>query len=120
MEHRLMVLGSMDAFIELVKLAQSKGIYVISCDGYEGGRAKAIADKAYYIDVRDTASIAQVCIDEGVDGIITDRPWILREVLEEKGAKLPPAREVDLPYHLATDHFEAEERKAEKGRDAAY
>ena len=69
--------------------------------------------------VNDREDMAML-YDMGVDGIITDRPWILRKVLEEKGAKLPPAREVNLPYHLETDHFEAEERKTESGRDAAY
>ena len=56
----------------------------------------------------------------GVDGIITDRPWALREFLEAKGEKLPPLRKVDLPYHLEPDHFEAEDKKSEDGRDAAY
>ena len=81
--------------------------------------AHALGMKVVPWTVNDREDMAML-YDMGVDGIITDRPWILREVLEEKGAKLPPAREVDLPYHLATDHFEAEERKAEKGRDAAY
>ena len=56
----------------------------------------------------------------GVDGIITDRPWLLRAFLEEKGEKLPPAVKVDLPYHLEPGHYEAEEIKSESGRDAAY
>ncbi len=81
MQHKLMVLGSMEAFVELVKLAQSKGIYVISCDGYEGGRAKEIADAAYYVDVRDTQAIAKICKDEGVDGIITSFSDLLAECM---------------------------------------
>ena len=76
-----MVLGSMDAFIGLVTLAQSRGIYVISCDGYEGGRAKALADAAYTIDVRDTAAIAEVCREEHVDGIITSFSDLLAECM---------------------------------------
>ncbi len=56
----------------------------------------------------------------GVDGIITDKPWVLRKFLEEKGEKLPPTRKVDLPYHLEPDHLEVEDRKSESGRDAAY
>ena len=56
----------------------------------------------------------------GVDGIITDRPWSLREFLEGKGESLPPARKVDLPYHLEPDHIEADDKKSESGRDAAY
>ena len=45
---------------------------------------------------------------------------IITEYLEKKGEKLPPVTEVDLPYHLEPDHYEAEERKSESGRDAAY
>ena len=55
-----------------------------------------------------------------VDGIITDRPWALREFLEGKGEILPPARQVDMPYHLEPDHFETEDKRSESGRDAAY
>ena len=38
-QHRLVVLGSMDEFVELVKLARRQGIYTIVCDGYENGPA---------------------------------------------------------------------------------
>ena len=58
--------------------------------------------------------------DMGVDGIISDRPWTLREVLEEKGAELPKKNEVDLPYHLDKDHIEVEPGSTEGGNDAAY
>ena len=37
--HRLVVLGSMDEFVQLVRMAQDRGIYVIVCDGYEEGPA---------------------------------------------------------------------------------
>ena len=56
----------------------------------------------------------------GVDGIITDKPWLLREFLEEQGEELLPVRAVDLPYHLEPDHFETEDSRSESGRDAAY
>ena len=56
----------------------------------------------------------------GVDGIITDRPWILREVLAENGVRLPEITVCALPYHLDGDHLEAETETAEGGRDAAY
>jgi len=56
----------------------------------------------------------------GVDGIITDKAWVLREFLEEAGEDIPPVRKVDLPYHLEPAHLEAEEKKPGNGRDAAY
>ena len=33
MEQRLMILGSMDEFIELVNKAKKRGIYTVVCDG---------------------------------------------------------------------------------------
>ena len=68
MQHRLMILGSMDEFVELTKLAESRGIYTIVCDGYANGPAKAVADEAVNIDVRDTRAIATYCQEQGVDG----------------------------------------------------
>ncbi len=56
----------------------------------------------------------------GIDGVITDRPWVIREFLESRGEKLPAPMETSLPYHLEPDHIEIEETKAEGGMDAAY
>ena len=71
-QHRLVVIGSMQEFVELVSLAKQRGIYTIVCDGYADGPAKKIADKAYTIDVRQVDDIAKMCIEEDADGIIGD------------------------------------------------
>lgn len=43
-------------------------------------------------------------IDMGVDGIITDKPWVLREVLANRGIQLPePVINVNSPYHTGTN-----------------
>ncbi|MPN11434.1 hypothetical protein SDC9_158735 [bioreactor metagenome] len=43
-------------------------------------------------------------IDMGVDGIITDKPWVLREVLTGRGIPVPePVVNVNSPYHTGTD-----------------
>ena len=68
----------------------------------------------------NTARDFEMMYEMGVDGIITDRPWMLRSFLEEKGETLPPPGKTGLPYHLEPDHYEAEDIKAENGRDAAY
>ena len=68
--------------------------------------------------VNDVADL-EIVYGMGVDGIISDRPWVLREFLESKGEKLLPVRTVDLPYHLETDHNDIEIGKIEGGRDAA-
>ena len=62
--HRLVILGSMDEFVDLVECAKKRGIYTIVCDGYEDGPAKAHADKAYLEDVRHTDAIAEICRKE--------------------------------------------------------
>lgn len=43
-------------------------------------------------------------IDMGVDGIITDKVWVLRDVLAKRGMALPdPVVNVNSPYHTGTD-----------------
>ena len=58
----------------------------------------------------------------GVDGMITNKPWILRPFLEKRGAKLrTPVKAVSNPYHLTPDHYEPTDgKKVEGGRDAAF
>ena len=58
MQHKLVILGSMDEFIALVKQAKACGIYTLVCDGYPDGPAKAFADKSYDIDIRDVDGVA--------------------------------------------------------------
>lgn len=81
MQHRLLVLGSMDEFVELVRTAQRRGIYVIACDGYQDGPAKPVADAAFTIDVRNTRAIADLCVQQRVDGIITSFSDLLAECM---------------------------------------
>lgn len=76
---KLMVLGSMDEFIELVDKAHDRGISVVVCDGYADGPAKARADVCYTVDIHDTEAIAAICRAEGVDGIITAYSDVLAE-----------------------------------------
>lgn len=68
---RLLVLGSLGEFVQLVKKAQNLGIYTVVCDGYKDSPAKKIADKAFDIPVGDIDAIAQLCESEKIQGIIT-------------------------------------------------
>lgn len=81
MEQRLMILGSMDEFIELVNKAKRRGIYTVVCDGYPDGPAKKYADKAYDIDIRRVDEIVEVCRAEKLNGIIASFSDILFEYL---------------------------------------
>lgn len=59
-------------------------------------------------------------INMGVDGIITDKPWILRNVLEKRGiAMRQPVINEGSIYHTGTEHIEVETKKITGGADAA-
>lgn len=87
MEKRLLILGSLDEFILLVKMAKQRGMYTIVCDGYENGPAKREADKAYNIPVTEIDRIADLCREEGVTGIITSFSDLLFECMVKIAAK---------------------------------
>lgn len=89
----------MDEFVDLVKRAQSRGYYVITCDGYKDGPAKTFSDKSYTIDVRDTDAIAMMCRDEKVDGIISSFSDVLAECL------VAIAEKAGLPSYLTPDRL---------------
>ncbi len=107
-----------------VRAAHSLGIDDVS--PYFKEITKKLTDEAHELGMKvvpwtvnsreDMAALYEM----GVDGIITDRAWVLREFLEEQGEELLPVRKIDLPYHLEPEHIHAEERASEKGRDAAY
>ena len=107
-----------------VRAAHSLGLDDVS--PYFKEITKELTDEAHAFGMKvvpwtvNTFEDFEIMHEMGVDGIITDRPWLLRTFLEEKGEKLPPAVKVDLPYHLEPDHYDAEEIKSESGRDAAY
>ena len=87
---------------------------------------KELTDEAHELGMKvvpwtvNSIEDMETLYDMGVDGMTTDRPWVMREFLESKGEKLPPSIEINMPYHLEPDHFEAEDRNSEGGRDAAY
>lgn len=60
-------------------------------------------------------------LDMGVDGIISDKPWLLKQVLEKRNIKLhTPTVNVDSPYHTGTEHKDTAPTEAGNGNDAAY
>jgi len=59
-------------------------------------------------------------IDMGVDGLITDKPWIGRDVLTKKGIELhQPVVNIDSPYHTGIDVNNVETKKLANGGDAS-
>ena len=71
MKHRLLILGSLREFVQLIELAKKRGIYTIVCDGYKNSIGKQHADKSYDVPPGNIEEIAAICKNEQVDGIIT-------------------------------------------------
>ena len=60
-------------------------------------------------------------LNMGVDGIITDKPWMAREVLEKRGVKLnPPTVNKDSKYHSGTAHIDVQTKRLAGGADASH
>lgn len=81
MKHKVLILGTLGEFTELVRKAKARGYETIVCDGYPNGVAREYADKDYTIPVTDIDAIAQLCREEGIDGIITSFSDLLLECM---------------------------------------
>ena len=69
---RLLIMGGMQISCEIVRKAQSMGIFTIVADYYpvEKSPAKVIADKAIEVSVTDVDAVVKVIEEEAVDGVI--------------------------------------------------
>lgn len=62
----------------------------------------------------------EMLLDMGVDGFITDKPWVGRDVLTKKGIELrQPTINTQSPYHTGTEINNVETKKLANGGDAA-
>ena len=60
-------------------------------------------------------------IKMGVDGVITDKPWMAREVIEKNGIKLnPPTVNKNSKYHSGTEHVDVQTKRLAGGADASH
>ena len=48
MKHKVLILGTLGEFTELVQKAKKRGYEVVVCDGYPDGIARKYADKDYF------------------------------------------------------------------------
>ncbi|MDO4338112.1 MAG: ATP-grasp domain-containing protein [Eubacteriales bacterium] len=106
MKHRLLILGSLMEFVQLIDLAKSQGIYTIVCDGYPDSPGKRHADKAYDIPPGEIERIAALCREERVDGIITSFSDYLFECMVKIAAR------AELKCYFQPDKLELYRNKA--------
>ncbi|MBP2626737.1 MAG: glycerophosphoryl diester phosphodiesterase [Firmicutes bacterium] len=68
----------------------------------------------------NTAKDMGMLIDMGVDGLITDKPWVLKEVLTTKSIEMrQPTVNENSPYHTGTHITNVETKKLANGGDAS-
>lgn len=108
-----------------VKAAHAIGADIIS--PYYTEISKQDVDEAHSLGMKvvpwtvNNEKDMNMLLDMGVDGIISDKPWLLKQVLEKRNIKLhTPTINVDSPYHTGTDHKDTALTEAGNGNDAAY
>lgn len=108
-----------------VKAAHAIGADIIS--PYYTEISKQDVDEAHSLGMKvvpwtvNNEKDMNILLDMGVDGIISDKPWLLKQVLEKRNIKLhTPTVNVDSPYHTGTDHKDTAPTEAGNGNDAAY
>lgn len=91
-----------------VKAAHAIGTDIIS--PYYTEISKQDVDEAHSLDMKivpwtvNNEKDMNMLLDMGVDGIISDKPWLLKQILEKRNIKLhTPTVNVDSPYHTGTD-----------------
>lgn len=108
-----------------VKAAHAIGADIIS--PYYTEISKQDVDEAHFLGMKvvpwtvNNEKDMNMLLDMGVDGIISDKPWLLKQVLEKRNIKLhTPTVNVDSPYHTGTDHKDTAPTEAGNSNDAAY
>ena len=108
-----------------VKAAHAIGTDIIS--PYYTEISKQDVDEAHSLGMKvvpwtvNNEKDMNMLLDMGVDGIISDKPWLLKQVLEKRNIKLhTPTINVDSPYHTGTDHKDTAPTEAGNGNAAAY
>lgn len=108
-----------------VKAAHAIGVDIVS--PYFMEISKQDVDEAHSLGMKvvpwtvNSESDMNMLLDMGVDGIISDKPWLLRKVLEKRNIKLHnPVVNVNSPYHMNQNHKETAPMIKSNGNDAAY
>ena len=109
---------------DAIKAAKAIGADIVSI--YYGEINKNMVDEAHALGMKvvawtvNSVSDMEMIYAMGVDGIISDKPWLLRSFLESKGANLCDKYPFASKYHLDTDHIDVAPEKVIDGADSAY
>ena len=68
---KLLLVGGLNNTIDLIDLAHRNGVTVGVADYNKGTLAKSLADYAHDVNAYDEDAMAQLCMDEHYDGVIT-------------------------------------------------
>ena len=102
-EKTLLILGALEEFVPLVKLAVRQNIRPVVVDGNPDAPAKEealrLGGSAYDADVRDTALVAGIAAKEHADAITTAYSDLLLECMVRIADK------AGLPCHLTPDQL---------------
>ena len=109
---------------DYVKAAKDIGADIVS--PYFKELSPQLVDEAHELGMKvvpwtvNSSRDMNMLIDMGVDGIISDKPWVLREVLIGRGIAVPaPVVNPDSPYHTGTALKDGQTRQLANGGDAA-
>jgi len=110
---------------DYVKAAKDVGADVVS--PYWEELSPQLVNEAHQLGMKvvpwtvNNPKAMSMLIDMGVDGLITDKPWILRDLLIKKAIPVAePTVNVSSPYHTGTDIISAETKQLTKGGDASH
>lgn len=100
---KLLIIGSSNAEVDVIKIAQSMGYYVITTDYYTDKNiipAKFVADEAWNISWVDYDTLEQKCRETGIDGIMAGFSEFRVESMIEMCKRL------HLPCYINSDQLE--------------
>ncbi|EQF29193.1 carbamoyl-phosphate synthase L chain, ATP binding domain protein [Clostridioides difficile CD160] len=103
---RLMILGSIKYFENIVMSAKKEGIYTIVCDNRINTPAKKICDESIDVDVFDFNKIKNIAIDKKIDGVLTG----FTDSLMEPYSYI--ANELNLPCVICCNQLESVTNKS--------
>jgi glycerophosphoryl diester phosphodiesterase len=107
-----------------IKAAQAIGADVVS--PYWEELSNEMVNEAHELGMKvvpwtvNSPEKMNMLINMGVDGIITDKPWVLRELLIKRGMPVAePTVNSNSPYHTGIGIAAGETQKLSKGGDSA-